>query len=143
MSSKNNNNNDDGRRDAYPKNVAKKIASSKMYTSSGEPIRDVEAYRAAGGQVYSSNGQVIHNPVAYRNTIEASVRQNTTDPKYLWHYTDTKGAKSIAESGTIKASSTGLGGPGTYGTAKPPRCTSNNLLNNNYGVGHGRDTSLR
>ncbi|KAL3908262.1 MAG: hypothetical protein SGILL_008549 [Bacillariaceae sp.] len=114
------------------RNTAKRFATGKMYTPSGEPIRNLEAYRASGGTACNARGDVIENPTAYRNAIEASVRQNTNDPKYQYHYTDNEAAKSIRESGAIRASSNGLGGSGTYLTPKPPRCNGNAILSNNY-----------
>ncbi|KAL3921953.1 MAG: hypothetical protein SGILL_002474 [Bacillariaceae sp.] len=104
-----------------------------MYTPLGEPIRNLEAYRAAGGQPCNERGEAIANPTAYRNAIEASIRQNTDDPKYHYHYTDDKAAKSIRQSGTITASSKGHFGSGTYLTSKPPRCNDDVILSNNYG----------
>ena len=115
---------------------AKRIASSKLYTSSGERIRNPDAYTAAGGRAYSSNGSKIRNPTAYQNAIEASVRQNTNDPKFLYHYTDKSSAEKIAETGLIKASQSGAMGHGTYMTAKQPRCSLDGLLTNNYGQAH-------
>jgi len=124
------------------RNQAKAIASRQMFTASGERIRNVDAYVAAGGVPHTANGSRIHNPTAYGNVIEASVRQNTDDPKYLYHYTDTTGAEGISQSGTIAASTDGYDGAGTYVTAKPPRCTSETLLRNNYGGGAtGKDDS--
>ena len=119
-------------RTTYSRDDAKKIAASKTYTAKGKPIRNLSAYVAAGGRPRNSGGDVIRNPMAYQNAIEASVRQNTNDPKYLYHYTNQQAAKSISESGTIHASTNGLAGPGTYCTAKPPRCNTGTLLNNNY-----------
>ncbi|CAB9507632.1 expressed unknown protein [Seminavis robusta] len=76
----------------------------------------------------AASGDVIRNPTAYQNAIEASVRQNTDDPKYLYHYTTPQAAESIAKNGKIQASSTGLAGSGTYLTAKPPRCPVTPIL---------------
>ena len=70
--------------------------------------------------------------VRIETRYEASVRQNTTDPKYLYHYTTPQAASSIAESSQITGSSVGLAGSGTYLTAKPPRTRTNDLLQNNY-----------
>ena len=44
---------------------------------------------------------------------------------------------SIQESGTIEASTRGLGGSGTYVTPKLPRCNDDAILSNNYGGGTG------
>lgn len=126
---------------SYSRGTAKKIASSKMFTATGEPIHNLEAYTAAGGKPRSASGELIHNPRAYRNTIEASVRQNTNDPKYLYHYTNKAAAESIETSGAIKASASGLDGAGTYCTAKPPRCSSDTLISNNYGQSGARGSS--
>lgn len=112
---------------------ATNIASSKLYTSSGERIRNAAAYQAAGGRAYSSSGAKIHNTKAYTGAIEASVRQNTNDPKFFYHYTDNRSASQIAASGKIKASNAGAVGKGTYLTTKPPRCSDGTLLANNYG----------
>lgn len=137
------NNNGRGRSTkSFSRGHAKKIASNKMYTARGEPIQNLEAYVAAGGKPRSSSGKVIHNPTAYRNTIEASVRQNTGDPKYLYHYTNNDAAQKIEQSGVIRASKIGLDGAGTYVTAKPPRCTTNTLISNNYGAPNARDSSF-
>ena len=123
--------------------TAKRIASSKMYTANGDSIRNLDSYMAAGGKPRNSAGDIIQNPRAYSNSIEASVRQNTDNPKYLHHYTTSEAASKIQKSGgIIKASSIGAGGSGTYLTAKPPRCNTNTLLNNNYdGVADSRGPS--
>ena len=112
--------------------TAKRMATAKMYTPTGEPIRNLEAYRASGGTPCNARGERIQNPTAYRNAIEASIRQNTDDPKYQYHYTDNEAGKSIQDSGTIRASTHGLGGSGTYVTPKPPRCNDSAILSNNY-----------
>ena len=115
-----------------------------MYTANGDSIRNLESYMNAGGKPRNSAGHVLHNPVAYRNTIEASVRQNTNNPKYLYHYTTGDAATSIGNGGgTIRASSSGLDGSGTYLTAKPPRCNTETLLNNNYGTTKGRGSNVQ
>lgn len=142
MASKSNLNATPGPKPAFSRHVAKQIATRQMYTASGDPIHNLEAYMAAGGQPHNSSGQAIHNPTAYRNAIEASVRQNTTDPKYLYHYTTPEAADSIAESGRLEPSSGGLAGPGMYCTAKPPRSSTANLLQNNYGSATARDASF-
>ena len=65
----------------------------------------------------------------------ASVLQNTSSPKYLYHYTDSSSLDAIERSGKLKRSS-GPGdcalGEGVYFTAKPPRSSSSSLLANNY-----------
>lgn len=115
-----------------------------MYTANGNSIRNLESYMSAGGKPRNSAGDIIQNPVAYRNTIEASVRQNTNNPKYLFHYTTNDAAASIGNGGgTIRASSSGLDGSGTYLTAKPPRCNTDTLLNNNYGTTTGRGSNVQ
>ena len=111
-----------------------------MYTKRGDRIRNPEAYAAAGGRAYSSNGREIRNPGAYQKAIDASVKQNTDAPVYLYHYTDSKSAQSIQDSGKIKASSSGAMGAGTYLTAKPPRSKDAHLMANNYD-GASRDPS--
>ena len=129
------------KRKSISREASKRVASSKTYTAQGEPIRDLDAYVAAGGRPRNSAGDMIRNPKAYQNVIEASVRQNTNDPKYLYHYTNQQAAASITKSGTINASSGGLAGSGTYCTAKPPRCHPANLLSNNYASSTARDPS--
>ena len=108
---------------------------SGVYTASGAPVRNVAAYAATGARTYTGSGKAISNPTAYSGAIEASVRQNTSTPKYLYHYTDTASLDNIASSGVIKRS-TGPGdcalGEGVYMTAKPPRSSTASLLNNNY-----------
>ena len=110
-------------------------SSSGIYTASGAPVRNPTAYAATGARCYTSAGRSVSNPVAYSNAIEASVRQNTSSPKYLYHYTDSSSLDKISSSGRLKAS-TGPGdcalGEGVYMTAKPPRSSSSALLNNNY-----------
>lgn len=129
------------RRPAFDRTAAQQIAGRRMYTASGEPIYNLDNYLAAGGQAYNSAGQMIQNPRAYRNAIEGSLRQNTTDPKYLYHYTTDTAAASIAESGSIMESPSGLAGAGTYLTAKPPRTRTDALLENNYGSATSRNAS--
>jgi len=138
---RNNNNNTQSNPSSKVRVQATHVAKNKLYTSSGEHIRNYSAYSAAGGRAHSSSGARIHNPTAYQNAIEASVRQNTNDPKYLYHYTDSKSARDIESSGVVKASSRGAMGKGTYLTAKPPRCSSNRLLENNYGGIHASKQS--
>ena len=96
----------------------------------------LESYAATGAPTYTSSGSRIRNPSAYTGAIEASYRQNTSTPKYLYHYTDPSSASAIASSGKLKRS-TGRGdcalGEGVYFTAKPPKSKSSALLNNNYG----------
>lgn len=118
------------------------MAADKLYTARGEPIRNVDAYVQAGGRPTNAAGTTIHNPTAYQNSIEASIRQNTDDPKYLYHYTSQQVAESISDTGRIQASGDGLAGRGTYLTAKPPRCKSDTLLSNNYGSSGARDASF-
>lgn len=82
--------------------------SSGVYTSSGARVNNPAAYAATGARTYTSSGKSVSNPVAYAGAIEASVRQNTSSPKYLYHYTDTSSLNKIADSGRIKGST----GPG-------------------------------
>ncbi|KAJ8613106.1 hypothetical protein CTAYLR_004780 [Chrysophaeum taylorii] len=113
-----------------------------MYTSRGDRIRNPSAYTAAGGRAFSSNGSGIRDPTAYQRAIDASVRQNSDSPVYLYHYTDPGSAAKIENSGMIKASSDGALGSGTYLTAKPPRTSSDRLMTNNYdGAASTRDAS--
>ncbi|KAJ1622989.1 hypothetical protein T492DRAFT_845873 [Pavlovales sp. CCMP2436] len=109
---------------------------SGVYTSSGQPIRNPAAYAATGASSYSSAGKYIAHPEAYSGAIEASVRQNTAEPKYFYHYIDTHLLGQIASAGHLRPS-TGPGdcklGEGVYMTAKPPRTASEKLLANNYG----------
>ena len=109
--------------------------SSGVYTASGKAVRNVAAYAATGAPTYSRAGKTISNPVAYSGAIEASVHQNTSQPKYLYHYTSSSSLDQIESSGKLKKS-TGPGdcalGQGVYFTAKPPRSSTNSLLNNNY-----------
>ena len=114
---------------------------SGVYTASGAPVRNVEAYAATGARTYTSAGRSISNPVAYTGAIEASVRQNTDSPKHLYHYTDSSSLSSIESSGRIKQSTDTVSdcklGKGVYLTAKPPRASSDSLLQNNYAsAGH-------
>ena len=110
-------------------------ARSGVYTASGAPVRNAAAYAATGAPTYTASGKAISNAAAYSGAIEASVRQNTSTPKYLYHYTDTESLGSISSSGVLKQS-TGPGdcalGEGVYLTAKPPRSSSASLLDNNY-----------
>ena len=57
--------------------------------------------------------------------------------KYLYHYTDKESAKKIQQSGVLRPSRLRNGdcalGEGVYFTSKPPQCTSDNLMKNNYG----------
>jgi hypothetical protein len=46
---------------------------------------------------------VIVSPVAYANLVDGAKRQSSSNPKYLYHYTDDDGLSSIAISGYIKA----------------------------------------
>ena len=133
--------------------------SSGVYTSSGARVYNPAAYAATGAKTYTSSGKSVANPVAYAGAIEASVRQNTSSPKYLYHYTDSSSLNKISDSGRIK-SSTGPGdcalgrGVCAHGmtqtlwlrslgitshlprvadmTAKPPRSSDSALLHNNY-----------
>ena len=52
--------------------------------------------------------QELSAPVAYANTVDGAKRQSSSNPKYLYHYTDDDSLSSIASSGYIKAST----GPG-------------------------------
>ena len=58
-----------------------------------------------------------------------------SEPKYLYHYTDSSSVQKIAESGYL-APSTGPGdcalGTGVYFTSKPPQSSNSTLLSNNY-----------
>ena len=112
-----------------------RYSKSGVYTSSGIPVRNPAAYAATGARTYTEGGRPITDPVAYSGAIEASVRQNTDRPKYLYHYTDSDSAGKIANSGRLKAS-TGPGdcalGQGVYMTAKPPKSSTSALLSNNY-----------
>ena len=113
---------------------------SGIYTSSGTSVRNASAYASTGAPTYTKVGRGISNPVAYSNAIEARVRQNTERPKYLYHYTNDESARMIEQSGRIRASA-GPGdcalGEGVYMTAKPPRTSTDSLLENNY-AGAGR-----
>jgi hypothetical protein len=129
------------RKQAFDRGTAQRIAERKMYTAGGDPIHNLDAYLNAGGRAHNSAGAVIQNPRAYRNAIEASVRQNTTDPKYLYHYTTDDAAAQIDASGHIAQSDTGMAGAGTYLTAKPPRTRTDALLHNNYASSTSRNSS--
>jgi hypothetical protein len=115
-----------------------------VYTSSGTPVRHPAAYAATGAPTYTASCNPISDPVAYSGAIEASVRQNTSSPKYLYHYTDSTSLKSIQSSGRLNRS-TGPGdcalGEGVYFTAKTPRSSSSTLLSNNYGASSSYDAS--
>ena len=82
--------------------------SSGVYTASGARVYNPAAYAATGAKTYTSTGRPVSNPVAYAGAIEASVRQNTSAPKYLYHYTDSSSLNKISDSGRIKSST----GPG-------------------------------
>ena len=114
----------------------KRGGSSGLYTSSGKRVHNAAAYAKAGGRAFTSAGRTVRNPGAYAAAIDARVRQNTSSPKYLYHYTSSSAAHAISRSGTIKASK-GPGdcalGQGVYMTAKPPTKSSEHLLRNNYG----------
>ena len=117
---------------------------SGVYTATGQPVRNVAAYAATGAPTYTSAGRPVSDPGAYAGAIEASMRQNTSSPKYLYHYTSSSSLDAIESSGKIKRS-TGPGdcalGEGVYFTAKPPRSSTANLLSNNYdgaATSHGR-----
>lgn len=107
-----------------------------VYNKWGDPIWYPERYAATGAKTYTKAGGRIWDPVAYSNAVEASCRQNTSSPKYLYHYTDDSSLEAIKRSGYIK-SSVGPGdcalGEGVYFTAKPPRSSTGALLENNYG----------
>ena len=133
-----------------------------VYTASGKPVYNVEAYAATGAPTFSSSGKVCvpcadarwpHNmhmlsttsciccplrphrwgrgeafarerqgrsphrsslaqelfaPVAYAEKVDGAKRQSSSNPKYLYHYTDDHSLHSISNSGYIKSSS----GPG-------------------------------
>ena len=119
---------------------------SGVYTASGAPVRNPAAYAATGAKTYTSSGRSISDPVAYSGAIEASVRQNSSSPKYLYHYTDRDSASAIASSGQLMASR-GPGdcalGEGVYFTAKPPRSSSSALLHNNYDGGASAHTDSK
>ena len=97
---------------------------SGVYNAYGQPVRNVESYAATGAPTYTSSGSRIRNPSAYTGAIEASYRQNTSTPKYLYHYTSNDAADAIASSGKVKASSSGACGSGTYWTSKAPTAKS-------------------
>eukprot|EP00964_Phaeocystis_antarctica_P053011 scaffold31072_cov60-Phaeocystis_antarctica.AAC.5 len=82
--------------------------SSGVYTSSAVRVYNPAAYAATGAKTYTSSGELVSNPVAYAGATEASVRQNTISPKYLYHYTDSNSLNKISDSGHIKSSA----GPG-------------------------------
>jgi hypothetical protein len=111
-------------------------SSSRVYTQSGQSVRNVAAYAATGARTYTASGKSISNPVSYSNAVEGSCRQNSSNPKYLYHYTTDSSASAIKSSGRINASR-GPGdcslGEGVYLTGKAPKCRSDNLLSNNYG----------
>jgi hypothetical protein len=109
--------------------------SHGVYTASGARVNNTEAYAATGAPTYTSSGQRISDPVAYSGAIEASMRQNTSTPKYLYHYTEASSLSQIRDAGWLapstSASDTSLGA-GVYFTAKQPRASSDALLRNNY-----------
>mmetsp|Transcript_5238 Transcript_5238/g.12747 ORF Transcript_5238/g.12747 Transcript_5238/m.12747 type:complete len:181 (-) Transcript_5238:44-586(-) len=112
--------------------------NSGVYNSYGQPVRNAEAYAATGAPTFTRAGNYVSNPVAYSGAIEASVRQNTDSPKYLYHYTDTSSASNIQQSGYVKQSTSSSDcalGQGVYLTAKAPRASSQSLLSNNYAAG--------
>ena len=60
----------------------------------------------------------------------------------LYHYTSNDAAESIVSNGTIQASTDGWNGPGRHCHRQSHHvCTTQNLLDNNYGMGSGRDPS--
>lgn len=113
-----------------------------LYTSSGQPIRNADAYAATGAPTFSSSGGFVGRPSAYSSAVQGRISQNTDSPKHLYHYTSTSSADKIQSSGYIKPS-TSAGdcrlGEGAYFTAKQPRSSDAGLLANNY----GRSTSSR
>ena len=109
--------------------------SHGVYTASGQRVNNAAAYAATGAATYTSARQRISDPVAYSNAIEASVRQNTSSPKYLYHYTEASSLSQIRESSWLAPSTSASDmslGEGVYFTAKPPRASSETLLRNNY-----------
>jgi len=114
---------------------------SGMYTKSGDPVFNPEAYARAGGQCYNTAGTRINNPTAYADAISTRKSQNSDQPKEFYHYTDTKSAQQIERSGRINQSQ-GPGdcvlGEGTYLTGKHPSCRDDTILTNNYGSSSGR-----
>lgn len=109
--------------------------SSEVYTASGTRVRNPEAYARTGAPTYTRRGRPISDPVAYSGAIEASVRQNTAEPKYLFHYTSSDSLGKIRQTGHIQPSSSAGDcalGSGVYFTAKQPRASSDGLLKNNY-----------
>jgi hypothetical protein len=91
-----------------------------------------ESAAARAPRVEEEIGKLAHHTHALP---QASVRQNTDSPKYLYHYTDSSSASKIQDSGTIRSSTHSSDcalGRGVYLTAKPPRTSTNNLLDNNY-----------
>ena len=107
-----------------------------VYTSSGTRVRNVQAYSSTGAPTYTRAGKAIGNPVAYAGAIEGRMRQNTSTPKYLYHYTDRQSAANIAKTKTIRPSKVPGDcalGKGAYFTSLPPTKTTNEILSNNYG----------
>lgn len=106
-----------------------------VYTRSGEPVSNVEAYAATGAPCFSSNGSEIRNPTAYADTVDSYKSQASDNPRHLYHYTDRESAQQIQEFGKISASC-GPGdcalGPGVYATSKAPNCSSETLTKNNW-----------
>ena len=88
--------------------VASRAKSRKRLFSPTLKRYNPAAYAATGAKTYTSTGRPVSNPVAYAGAIEASVRQNTSAPKYLYHYTDSSSLNKISDSGRIKSST----GPG-------------------------------
>ena len=127
-----------------PKHAKSRGGSSGLYTSSGQRVHNAAAYAGAGGRAFTSAGRAVRDPVAYSGAVEARVRQNTSSPKYLYHYTDAASASAIGRSGTIRQS-VGPGdcslGEGVYMTSKPPSKSSAHLLANNYGSSSSSSSS--
>ena len=59
-----------------------------------------------------------------------------SNPKYLYHYTDSRSIHKIASSGYLQPSQARHGdaalGTGVYFTTKPPQSSNSTLLRNNY-----------
>lgn len=113
-----------------------------LYTSSGQAIRNADAYARTGAPSFSSTGKSVSNASAYSGAVQSRMSQNTDSPKHLYHYTSASSADKIQSSGYINPS-TGPAdcrlGEGAYFTAKQPRSSDAGLLANNY----GRSTSSR
>lgn len=120
-------------------------SSTGVYTASGAPVRNVAAYAATGAPTFTGAGSTIRNPTAYAGAVEGAMRQTSSAPKHLYHYTDSDSLSKIASSGKINKS-TGPGdcvlGEGVYLTAKTPNCSSKNLLANNYDGAVGSATRV-